>query len=244
VATTPLIIAHRGGAGIAPENTIIAIETAKALRVDCIEIDIRMTSDGTLTVFHDRRLNRTTYGKGGIRKYSFQELQQYPIKSKLAGDFNIQRIPSLEQVLAAIMDSNITLMVEVKSPSASPKLTDKLAQLVKSREVVDQVEIFSFDKNFIVSFRERYPEFKTGWLVSGRIPKIRYPKVQFVGLYYKSALLFPKQVTRLQRKGYRVYVWTVNTEKSMRKILKLGVDGIITDYPNILIKVMKSEKPS
>ncbi len=241
---TPFIIAHRGGAGIAPENTVIAIETAKALQVDKIEIDVRLTPDGTLTVFHDRRLNRTTVGRGKSKKHSFAQLREYPIRTKLAGPYGSILIPSLEEILKVIQGSRINLMVEIKSPATTPRVSNILAQLAHDLDVVEQLEVFSFDRKFMVAFNAQFPEFKTGWLTSHRLPKITYPSLPYIGLYYKSALRFPRQLARLKQKGYGVYVWTVNSRRSMEKVIALGVDGIITDYPNILKEVLQEKKPS
>lgn len=233
-SNTMQIISHRGAAGLAPENTLEGIQKALELRVEKIEIDIHQTRDNQLVVMHDQKVDRTTNGKGKIQDLDLRTLKALEIKSDMAKTGEPLRIPDLDSVLKLISASNTKLLIEIKYPESYPGLAANLVQLVKKHRLTDQVEVFSFDKKFIRNFKKNYPDFYTGIFVFGPLDYKDVSGIDAVGVYYHSLIWFPSFKDRLKAKQLDVFVWNINSQRSMQRLIKLGVDGIITDRPELL----------
>jgi len=228
-------IAHRGAAALAPENTLEAVRKALTLSVDKIEVDVHQSKDGVMVVMHDKKVKRTTNGKGKIGALSFKKIKQLEIDHDFA-EFNTPiRVPSLEEVLLLVKESDTKLLIEVKNTKAYPQIGATLADLLEKHNMSEKVEVFSFDKKFIKDFKSTYPIYRTGLFVLSPLSDSDVPGIETVGVYYHSLIWFPSYKKKLQKRGLKVYAWTVNSEKSMQRLIEMNVDGIITDKPNILL---------
>ncbi|WP_428661978.1 glycerophosphodiester phosphodiesterase family protein [Runella sp.] len=226
------IIAHRGGSGLAPENTLEAIKNALSINAKTIEIDIRQTKDNVLVVMHDNNVGRTTNGNGKIGDYTYENLKKLDVGNNGFEQFSNIKIPTLKEVLLLLKPTSASLLIEVKDPSSYIGLEERLIKLIREFNMADRVEVFCFDSKFIKNFKMNNPDIKTGVFVLSLWDMNYDTGAESVGLYFLTALLFPDFVERLQRKNYNVYVWTVNSSFYFKPILNSAVDGIITDYPN------------
>jgi len=210
----PLIIAHRGFSGRYPENTLAAIRAAIRLGVDFVEIDVHETADGKLIVFHDYRLNRICGQPGRIRDITVARLRQlHPA------------IPTLGEVLRTCRGKT-RVLIEIKR--ADP---GKVAAAIRRHRMQQQVIVFTFSKR-------RLAEFAT---VAPRIPRfalLDQPEwnptavtVGGLGVNYRH-LRSRRRVARLHLRGWKVFAWTVNQPAVMRRLMRWGVDGLITNYPD------------
>lgn len=258
----PLVIAHQGGKGLAPSSTMPAFQRARSLGVDVLEFDVHMTSDGHLVAIHDPTVDRTTDGSGKVNDmtlaeikrldagYSFQdEHGSYPYRGKGV------TIPTVEEIFSATSDPDMLYIIEIKhtnDPALYEEIATKLWGIIEKFRLEERVIIASFDQNII----------DTVLKISGRQALVSAGKreaTKFVlthklflnGLYRPGvdALHFPlkssgfnlvdkKLIRGAQRRGMQIHYWTVNDPETMGKLLELGADGIMTDYPDRLMKLI------
>jgi len=232
----PLAIAHRGGAGLASENTLEAFGRSYALGVRYLETDVRLTSDGQLIAFHDATLGRTTPDRGRVRMRTLAELTRIPL---LGGG----RIAPLARLLADFPDAGFALDVK------SGDVVRPLARLLQETASADRVCVAGASDNRLRLVRDLVgPQLSTalGWrslldLTRGRgTPRVpagcRYAHVP---LRIGPVPVFDADVlARAHDAGLGIVVWTVDRAETMRRLLDLGVDGIITDRPDVLREVL------
>jgi len=253
-----LNLAHRGGKGLWPENTIYGYKNALASGADVLEIDIRRTKEGIIVISHDERVDKTTDGSGEIRTFTLQELQQldagyrwsidgtYPYRG--AGHI----IPTLDGVLGQFPDARFNIDIKENTD----ELIGGLCDLIGKHNAHGRVRVASFHNEAIRKFRKRCPNVPTS---AGSAECIRFfilSRLRLTFLYDPpfSALQVPSKygildvvnstfIEAAHRKGLEVHAWTINDRNDMRRLIALGVDGIITDYPDRLSEVL-AEEPS
>jgi glycerophosphoryl diester phosphodiesterase len=216
-----LRIGHRGAAGHAPENTIAAIRKGISLGVDFVEVDVQRTHDGRLVVMHDALVDRTTDGTGPVCDMTWDELQLLD-----AGDG--ERVPSVQAVLAAA-NGHAGVMLEVKAPGIGPDLY----RLVLASGFSGPVIYASFLHAEILAIRAIAPQARTMALiecppVSGATFALDVGATM-VGVDYDSATA--EFVATLHEAGLKAFVYTVNQPRLIQRAIDLGVDGVISDYP-------------
>jgi glycerophosphoryl diester phosphodiesterase len=215
----PLVIAHRGFSGRYPENTLAAIRAALDLGVDLVEIDVQETCDGELIVFHDYRLRRICRVRGKVRDKTLVEIKR----------LNPQ-VPTLSEVLS-ICRGKVRVLIEIKR--ADPrKVAAVIAKLGMDREVV----VFSLSIPRLKEFAEAAPRITYFGLIArnlkSRINRLSATvTIQGLGLS-RRLVRSPRVVQDIHRRGWKVFVWTVNREVEMRKFAGWGVDGLISNYPD------------
>ena len=260
-----LAIAHQGGDRLWPSNTLYAFERATDLGADVLELDVHATSDGELVVIHDDTLERTTDGEGLVR-----ETTSAAIKALDAGyDWSPERtgksfpyrgqgieVPTLAEVFEAFPDSRINL--EIKQ--LEPDIAAPLCELIQAYGKEATVLVGSFHDAALRTFRERCPSVATSAGPS-EVRTFFILNVLFLGDLYQppaEALQVPEYQGRLRivtrrfvraaaRKNMEVHVWTVDEAEAMERLIDLGVDGIITDRPDRLLRVLgrpnEAERP-
>ncbi len=254
-----MVFAHRGGRVLYPENTILAFEKAREMGVDVLEIDVHPTKDGKIVVIHDDTVDRTTNGKGRVMELTYKEIEELDAAYNFSKDngktFPFRgkgiKIPLLSEVLEKFNDMRIS--IEIKETDGNTE--EKVLELVKRYGMEDKVIIASEDYEILKKVRELDPKIATS-MSEKEIRSFYIAFVTFIPLnLYKpkgDALMIPPQaegvilakksfINAAHNKGLRVIVWTINDKEGMRNLIKLGVDGIITDYPNRLIEVLKEE---
>lgn len=231
--TMPVLtnIAHRGGhldTPNAPENSLEAIKQSLSLGVDAIEIDI-WNIQGELVVTHDRCLGRVLPGNGMLLEQSLDSLMCL----KLSND---ETTPTLRQVLE-LVGSQCILNIEIKGPNCAIRLAQELTRYCRdTRSTLDNYIASSFDQRQLQQLKVKIPKLKRGVLLAG-IPldnaALCAPlEPYFLGLHIGA--LDQELVDDAQSRGYKVWVYTANTEKDWQQLVELKVDGVFTDYPKRL----------
>jgi glycerophosphoryl diester phosphodiesterase len=251
----PLVMAHRGGAGLWPENTMYAFEGAVDLGVDVLETEIHSTADGVLVLIHDSTVDRTTSGTGPVNSFSLEEIKALDAGFNWSNDagrtfpFRGQGItvPTLEEVFTAF--PNMRINVDVKQ--VEPCLVDPLCQMIHTFAMTDKVMVASFHSRVLKVFRRLCPEVATS-CSSREVTLFYLMNWAFLGTAYRTAacaLQVPEYQARLRlltrrfvdtahSLNLKVHAWTINETSDMLRLLNLGVDGIITDYPDRLMPLL------
>ena len=247
-------IAHRGASALAPENTLAAIRKAIEIGVDMIEIDVRQSLDHEVVVMHDRSLKRTTNGHGKVRKKTLAELQKLDAGSWFAPEFANERIPTLEEVLTTVK-GHCGLLIEVKDGhKRSPWFAKRLVTLIRQFDAYDWVVVQSFNNAILQAIHRLDSRITLNKLVVYTLPGI--PVYYDVGFKLGNVVrdettkaLNPNQrylskqlLQRLRASNRQTFCWTVDDVPTMKKLITMGVDGIITNHPDRLKQVLNQQK--
>jgi len=236
-----IVVAHRGGAALGPENTLRAIERGMASGADMVEIDIHQTADGKVVVCHDESIDRTTNGKGLIRDLTFDEIRSFYIVDK-DGNVTDQKIPTLDEVLDLI-DGKVKLLAEIKrTADIYQGIEQQLVDAIKKHNASSWVVAQSFNDSVLEKLHEISPDLRLEklWIfkfagvddaVDGWINDYSYEKYSYVSsfnFYYRSVT--DSLIDEIHRHGKEVKIWTVGAPSDTPH---LSVDGIITDHPDL-----------
>lgn len=230
------ITAHRGSSAKAPENTLAAIEEAIADGADYVEIDVRLTGDGSVVLSHDNNLRRLTGVNRSLSDMTLEEARQVDVGSWFGDAYASERIPSLEEVIALTRD-RIKLYIELKpAPGDAEELVAAvIEQLPQARH--DEVVLASLSSSVIREAKRQAPHLNTTlfaqFVVRGSLD-LRI--IDALGLRHNRVT--PESVVEAQRRGYELHSWTVNGRAEMSRLIDLGVDNIITDRPDLLVEVL------
>jgi glycerophosphoryl diester phosphodiesterase len=251
-------MAHRGGAGLWPENTAHAFAGAVALGADVLEMDLHGTSDGALVVIHDAAVDRTTNGAGRVNSLTLAELKRLDAGYRWTTDGGRTHpfrgrgitVPTLREVLDEFPRTRLNIDIK----QAQPSLVKPFCRMLDESGAQGRVTVASFSSQTLAEFRRECPTVATSAgmdevfalsadLQAGR--GIAADKVRFRAVQVPETLpggrgwLTPELVAAVHRAGIEVHVWTVNEEAGMRRMLDVGVDGIMTDYPDKLIALLR-----
>ncbi|SFL66260.1 glycerophosphoryl diester phosphodiesterase [Paenibacillus sp. 1_12] len=232
----PLIIAHRGSKGMAPENTLAAFQLGLNQGCEGIELDIHLTADGEIVVCHDLTLDRTTNGKGFIVEKSLSEIKTFDAGSWFGDSFKGETIPTLNEVFDLVPD---TIMVNVEIKYAyGGQIEHKLLDLLHKRNRMDNVVISSFDHKCVRRVKLMEPAAKIGLLYQANLlDPIAYARsfdVDVYSLHPYFQHLDAEDVLKAVENGLYVYPYTANAESDLLHLTQIGVSGIITDFPGRL----------
>ncbi len=231
-----LVIAHRGASADAPENTLAAVELAINNGADWVEIDVQETREGEVVVIHDSDLKKVGGSDLKVFEASLAELQSVDIGSWMDPSFSNQRVPTLQQVLALCKD-RINIVIELKYYGQEERLEERVANLVEAAGMQDQIVVMSLSYPAIQKMKSIRPGWMVGLLSSVAMGDITRLEADFFAVNAKFASRsFIKLVHRRNRK---VLVWTVNDPISMSAMMSKGVDGIITDKPQLASTIRK-----
>jgi glycerophosphoryl diester phosphodiesterase len=250
----PMVFAHRGGAALAPENTIVAFDCGLAAGADGLELDVRLSLDGVAVVMHDPTLDRTTDATGPVGDRTAADLGNVDAGYRFERDGgNPFRgcgigVPTLREVLGRYRTTPI--VVELKS--AEVRLAHTVVEDIHATETLGIVTIGSFQQGALAAVRACDPlvrtgadmdEIRGGMNASGHAG-LRRPPVfdafQVPEVYAGIRIVTPDFIARAHDAGVGVVVWTVNREEDMRRLLEWGVDGLITDRPDIAVPVLRA----
>jgi glycerophosphoryl diester phosphodiesterase len=253
-----LVIAHRGGAALRPENTLYAFEHARDLGVDVLEMDVQVTADGVLVVLHDSTLNRTTDGSGPVNKLNLAELKKLDAAFRFSPDggrsFPLRgrgiNVPTLQEVFKALPG----MRFNIEPKQARPSLVKPLCRMIRESGLQRKVMIGSFSAEVMADFRAECPEVATSAspVEVGALLKMSTAGADQQVAIVAKALQVPEAiggrpvVTRelieaAHARKLEVHAWTINDEESMKRLIELGVDGIMTDYPDRLIRLLDAQ---
>jgi glycerophosphoryl diester phosphodiesterase len=237
--------AHRGASGYFPENTMLAFEKAIELGADGIETDVQMTKDGELVLIHDELVNRTTNGIGLVKDYRYEDLSKLDAGTGFNERFRGEKIPTLEELLTFAKEKNILLNIELKTGIVLyPGIEEKLIALIYQYELQDKVILSSFNHYSMVHCKEIAKEIKTGLLYMAGLyePQVycKFTGADAIHPYFYS--INKEIIDKVKKEGILVNPWTVNDEPTMINLIKAGVDGMMTNYPDKLSSVLKVSK--
>jgi glycerophosphoryl diester phosphodiesterase len=244
-----LNIAHRGASHEAPANTLAAFLLAIDLGADGIELDVHLSKDGHIVVIHDFDLAATTDGQGLVRDKTLAELKELDAGSWFGPVFAGQRIPTLQEVIDAV-GHRLLLNIELKTSGWSDDgLAAKVTHIVEQNGLVDRVILSSFNPLAVWRAKWRNPQIATGLLYTHDMPLFRRRAwsrwlVRPTALHPHYAMVDPHYVWWANRQGYKVDVWTVDDPGDMLRLMRQGVDIIITNRPDLLRAVMPAGRPA
>lgn len=221
-----LAIGHRGSCGYAPENTLSSIQKALDIGVDMIEFDVRLCKTGELMIMHDDTLDRTTNSIGPIADKSLQELNQVTIGSN-------ERIPTLQQVIA-LVDRKAKLAIELKGPGTALPTTQIIKKALENGWQPEDFYIVSYDHQQLAQFHAELPHIKRCANIGGMLIDLgKYAHkhgFDAVGIEYEYAT---KQfIDEAHLYGLQVLAFIINDRMIIQHLIKIGVDGIFSDYPD------------
>lgn len=233
-----IVVAHRGGSLLAPENTIAAFKNALELGVERIELDVQLSKDNAVVVIHDEKLDRTTNGIGEVSAYAYSQLSGFNAGSKFSEHFKGETIPLLENLLE-LVSGKATLLIEIKKVGHRNKgIENAVVELIHKHQAASWCVVQSFCYDSIVKIHELDETIKTGLLFTKPpIDKILNNKidVRFISeINFHHAYASKKNIEHLHSLNKKVFVWTVNKPERMKQLVENGVDGIITDDPKTL----------
>jgi len=232
-----IITAHRGASGWAPENTLAAFKKAIDMGSDYSELDVHLSKDGEVVLLHDSELDRTTDGEGGMWNYTLAELKKLDAGSWFSAEFAGEPLPTLREVIRAVK-GKMKLNIEIKISGNEPDIAEKVVEIVRAENFIDECMITSFDKAAVVRCKKIAPEIKTGFIFNEKNTE-DYLNGSWEILSCKYTVVNQDFVAGARKAGKRIHVWTVNEKDMMKKIIAFGVDGIITNYPDRLHEVLK-----
>ena len=256
----PLVMAHQGGADLAPSNTMAAFRNAAQMGVDVLELDVHTTKDGVVVVIHDATVDRTTNGTGRVHDLALSDLQKLDAGYQFSTDngqtfpFRGQgvTIPTLQEVLAAFP----TLRINIEIKQADPPMEQAVADLIQQAGAQERVLVVASNSDVIERFRALMPEVATGASES-EVRSFFYAQTLRVSALYRptaDALQVPENFGNIQvlsphfvqaahARDVAVHAWTINDVESMRRLLDMGIDGIITDRPDLALEVLGRKAP-
>lgn len=245
------MFAHRGGARLAPENTIPAFDNGLALGADGLELDVQLSSDGVPMVIHDHTLERTTDRTEPVSALTADDLARVDAGHRFERDgaftFRGQGIgiPRLDTVLARYPTTRI--IIEMKG--GQPELARAVAREIRAAGVVDRVCVGSFYQPSITTLRAEAPEIVTSasqpearwtlhrsWVRWPWIGPRRYVAFQVPEFAGRMRVVSPSFVRQVHREGQVLQVWVVNDEADIIRLLDWGVDGVISDRPDVAVR--------
>ena len=246
------VISHRGANQVSPQNTIEAFKKAVFFRADGFETDVHLTSDGVPVICHNYTIDKTSNGKGAIASNTLDYLKRFDFGSYFHHSYKGTEIPTLDEFLKLSARANLKVLnIEIKSPKSKDYIiADKIIEAVKEYGLFDTLLISSFDPDLLVYIKDYDENCKTAFLYSPDKP-ITYKQVLGKEVGFAKSIgadaLHPHQlfvsqelIDEAHENGIMVNPWTVNREKDITKLVKMGVDGVITDVPNIAKRIIES----
>jgi glycerophosphoryl diester phosphodiesterase len=254
-ATPPRVIAHRGGRGLAPENTLYAFRKAAELGADVLEMDVRRTADGVLVVVHDETVDRTTDGSGPVAALTQAKLRALDAGYRWSPDGGRTHphrgqgltVPTLKEVFEAFPQARMNLEIKARDAALSGPLCD----LIRAHRMEHRVAVASFGQEAMDAFRAACPGVATAATAAEARQLFRLAMVFLEPLYEPRAevlqvperlggfdVLTPRFVSAARRLNLKIEVWTVSEAEDMRRLIAIPVDGIMTDHPDRMLALV------
>lgn len=253
---SPIAFAHQGGNQIAPGNTIFAFQNAEKLGVDILEMDAHITKDGVLVIIHDKDVDRTTNGTGLVEEMTLAEIKELDAGYWWSDDdgetypFRGQgiKIPTLDEVFESFPDYPVN--IEIKKTERA--IAQPLCEKIREYEMENKTFIASFSDERITEFREICPEIATS-AAKNEITKFVILNYIFMGGLYSPAeaafqvpesnsgilVVRPGFISGAHNRNVQVHIWTPNTYEEIQQFIDMGVDGIMSDRPDILMELLE-----
>jgi glycerophosphoryl diester phosphodiesterase len=250
VAGPPVqVAAHRGGSLLWPENSLLAFRNALALGADLLELDVHLTRDGEVVVIHDPTLERTSTGTGAVGAASLADLAGARLRAR-DGTVTDEPVPTLAQVLDLLRPTGAELLLEIKvDPARRPYagIEEKALALIDTSGLRERTVMMAFESDTLRRVRGLDAGIRTTMLVSrSRVERERAAaptvvrwatEVGATSLGVDHRVVDATLVAAARQAGLRLATWTVNTEADIRRMLDLGVDVVISDQPDLALRL-------
>jgi glycerophosphoryl diester phosphodiesterase len=245
----PYVLAHRGISGKVPENTLAAFSHAcETPGIDMIELDVRLSRDDQVIVLHDRTLQRTSTGNGAARHYSVAEIKEFDAGSWFDPSFSQERIPTLEEVLILVNKRrwvNIELKSDFFFPEKHEFLERRVLDTVRNLGYSDHVLFSSFNHRMVGTIKRLDHGARAGVLYNiyrdyGRMPSKLTRRVGAEVFVCAKHELTQRMLDDARHAGIAIYVYTLNSTAVVGKMVEMGVDGILSDIADDIVKFVKN----
>jgi len=236
IQDTVTVVAHRGAAGAAPENTLAAVRRALEDGTDWVEIDVQETVDGEVVVMHDSDFMKLAGNPLKVWDGTLAQVQDIDIGSWFGPAFSAERVPTLAAVLEEVR-GKARLVIELKYYGHDQQLEQRVVDIVEQAGMVDEIAIMSLKYEGIQKIRKLRPDWNIGLLSAKSIGNLANLDVDFLAV--NTGMATPGFVRRAQEQDKQVFVWTINDRVSMFRMFSLGINGIITDEPAIAREVLE-----
>lgn len=246
IKMTAAVHAHRGVPSLAPENTLLGFREALKFEPAYIETDIHQCKTGELIVIHDYSVNRTTYNKGIIEEMTLEKIKKLKIRGKHRNEL---KIPTLEETID-VLKGHCKLNIEIKSKIYSRSLLLELVHVLKKKKIIKEVVVSSYNHEMLQKLKQMDKRIETAALFIEKLsPTVLLRRLYYIRTFTKiaqeinaSAMNLPHQFVtkKLIRHAYsnnlKINAWTCNSKKVINKMRLLGVDGIITNFPQRFVE--------
>jgi glycerophosphoryl diester phosphodiesterase len=221
-----------------PENTFSSFDLAVRMGADMIELDVHQTKDERLVVIHDDTVDRTTDGTGRISTMTFLELEHLNAAAKSKTQMH-EPIPPFSGILERY-SNRIPLMVEVKhGSSVYPGIEQRVIETLKLHKALDEVELISFDIECLQNLRKASSMAKLGFIFIGNLASFADLLGDEVDAFHgMHNFILRSQIDHVRSMGRPSFVWTVNSEEEIRDAIRLGPDGIVSNYPDRVLNAL------
>ncbi|MFW5825582.1 MAG: glycerophosphodiester phosphodiesterase [Marinobacter sp.] len=231
--------AHRGNAFAAPENTASALERAIKDGADYLEVDVRMTADGELILWHDVDLARVVGRPERISELNWNDIRHLDVGAWFSPDYKGERIVRLKELIRMARD-RAGLFLDLKPDHNSRDLTREVVRMLRQENAVEGTVIAAAERHVLNEARAMEPSLRTALLAEFIIGPLDNEGFDILGLRYNQANA--AAVARARQLGYELHVWTVNQPAVMSRMIDMGVDNIITDRPDVLAQILSERE--
>lgn len=224
------VTAHRGDSKNAPENTMAAFMLAIEDQADIIELDVRQTGDGKLIVIHDENLHRTTNVDAKVGLLTYEYIKNVDAGSKFSKDFKGEGIPLLEEVIQLAIDNDIKLNIELKPSKTDKNYVEDVVAMIEEYDFVDKCVVASTEYSILKRVKELNDKIETVYIMHMALGE--FGDMEYVDIFsIRYNFISDNMVKNIHKNGKKVYAWTVNSETTIKELLLMDVDSIITDDP-------------
>lgn len=235
-----LNLAHRGFSSQFPENTMIAFEQAYQIGADGLELDVQLTRDGEVVIFHDKMIDRMTNGSGTLSELTLKDVQSVSIDGLMQDELPRQKIPTLKEYLSWVHDKDFLTNIELKTLTGEDiGLESKVLKLIFEYGVEERVIISSFHRQNMARVKKQSPSIQTGLLVPGCNDHI-LKLTKELGMDYIHPHALSLDETLIEQAHHfelGINTWTVNELADLEKVANEGIHAVITDFPDLLKQV-------
>lgn len=234
-----IVVAHRAGAKVAPENTVAALEQAVRDGAPIAEIDVQQLADGTLIVMHDSNFKRTAGEDICVWDAEAEDLGSLEVGSGFSAAYRGEQVPTLEEMLACAR-GRITLMIELKYTGQEELLEEGVLALLKKYDMVDECIIGSMNRGILQKMKELEPGITTVFIAHD-LEQTDYDLDYADSYSIEGKNLTVAMVEAIHYRGKSVYGWTANSSGAMLKIVDCGADGVVTDDVRLLQTFLREQ---
>ncbi|WPC42402.1 glycerophosphodiester phosphodiesterase [Clostridium sp. JS66] len=226
------IIAHRGSSRRAPENTVSSILCSVEDKADYAELDVQQTKDGVVVLMHDKNLKRISKLNKNVEETNYKNIEELSVYGNNFKKFKEEKIPTLDEVVKKTK-GKIKLDIEIKSYGNDVNLPERVVKIIEDNNAIDNSIVCSFDYKVLQKVKKLNPKIQIGYITCSNSDDIfKLKDVDFYSIY--NAKVDKELIDKVHRRNKKIHVWTVDNINDMNKFIKMGVDGIITDYPEKL----------